>query len=75
MSKNDYGKAIKLFTKALKAYDTNFEGPNDMAVIFCARSAAFWHSCKYEESLKDAIKAIDNRPDWSKVAFYFESNH
>ena len=69
LSKNDNKKAIKLFTKALKAYDSQKDTTNDLAVVLCARSAANFYAHKLEDASHDAQATIERRPTWSKGYF------
>lgn len=63
----EFKKAVRLFTKALEHFDANRDNQHDLAVIHCARSHAFFHMKKSDESLADAERAIELRPTWSKA--------
>ncbi|PJF19437.1 Sti1p [Paramicrosporidium saccamoebae] len=66
LADRNYKKAIKKFDKALAEFDPNSDTRHDKAIVLCARSAAKYHSGKYDESLKDAELAVQTRPESSK---------
>lgn len=69
LARNDNKKAMRLFTKALRAYDSQKDNTDDLAVVLCARSAANFYARKFEEAGHDAQAAIERRPSWSKGYF------
>ncbi len=62
-----FKKAIRMFTKAIDHYSPTVDTQHDLAVIHCARSHAYYHLKKMEESQADAERTIELRPTWSKV--------
>lgn len=58
----DYNAALRLYNEALKLDHTNY-------VIYGNRSAIYCRLGKYDKALRDAIKARELNPNWSK-AYY-----
>lgn len=69
MLKSDFKRARKLFSRALKAYQQEADSIEDLSVVYVARSAAHYHLEHYSDSMHDAKKAIEIRPNWSKGHF------
>eukprot|EP00184_Porphyridium_aerugineum_P004088 CAMPEP_0184694398 /NCGR_PEP_ID=MMETSP0313-20130426/2379_1 /TAXON_ID=2792 /ORGANISM="Porphyridium aerugineum, Strain SAG 1380-2" /LENGTH=466 /DNA_ID=CAMNT_0027152689 /DNA_START=291 /DNA_END=1691 /DNA_ORIENTATION=- len=60
MAKGQYTKALKMYTRAIDEDDTN-------AVLYTNRSAAFFSTKQYKESLEDAEKALSIDNTWWKA--------
>lgn len=58
--KKNYQKAISCYTEAIKLEPGNH-------VLYSNRSASYAADRKYKESLADAEKTIELKPDWGKV--------
>lgn len=69
MLSSDFKKALKLFSRALKAYQAQEDTIDDLGVVYAAKSSANYHLERLTESICDADRAIDVRPNWSKGYF------
>lgn len=58
----NYQLAIKIYDGLIRQNDQNY-------VLYCNRSAAFYKLGKFEESLEDAIRAIQLNPKSVKAHF------
>lgn len=69
LSDGNYKKAIRMFDKALRSYNSDKDCQHDKAVLCCARSAANFFWKKHDEAITDAETAISISPTWSKGFF------
>ena len=67
LQESDLKKAIKQFSKSIAAYNSAVDRQDDLAIVHCARSTAYYQIDKQKESLADAEEAIKLKPQWSKV--------
>ncbi|GMH31241.1 hypothetical protein Nepgr_033084 [Nepenthes gracilis] len=69
-----YSDAIELYTCAIALCENN-------AVYYCNRAAAYTQSHKYNEAIRDCLKAIEIDPNYSKaysrlgLAYYAQRNY
>ena len=54
-------------TEALRLYSEALKLDPDNAVLYSNRSAAYAKATRYIMAVKDAERAIELKPDWSKV--------
>ena len=67
LQERDPKKATKQFTKSIAAYNSAIDRQDDLAIVYCARSTAYYQIDKQKESLADAEETIKLKPQWSKV--------
>lgn len=60
LASNKLDEAIQFYTEAINLDDKN-------AVLYSNRSAAYAKAGQYSNSLEDAEKAIELKPDWGKA--------
>jgi len=60
LQEGKFKEAVELYGEAIALDPTNH-------VYFSNRAAAFAKLNKYEESLRDANKTVELKPDWPKV--------
>ena len=56
----DFSQAIERLSDALNLNPTN-------VTLYSNRAAAYMRVCKYAEALNDANRALELKPDWTKV--------
>ena len=70
LHRHDYKKATKILTRAIRLYSEEIDCPDDLAVVYSARSpAAYFYSERFNLALLDAEVTVEKRPSWSKGYF------